>query len=169
MPQLSKKLETFISIFILLFCGFLSGFFIHKYFFSSINQPEALQATSKQITLPGMDWSKQSKTLILALQSSCHFCTESAPFYKRLIEHLKGKNIKLIAVFPTDIEKSKAYLDKLGLTAIEVKQASLDSIQVNGTPTLLFIDEKGEIIDSWVGKLPPYKETEVLSKLFSES
>lgn len=103
----------------------------------------------------------------LQLQTSCHFCNESAPFYKRLIEDVKGKDIKLVAVIPTDIEKSRSHLDKLGLTNLDVKQASLNSIQVNGTPTLILIDQKGEIINSWVGKLPPNKEAEVISKLTS--
>ena len=117
--------------------------------------------------MPDINWSEQNKTLIIALQTSCHFCNESAPFYKRLIEDVKSKNIKLVAVLPTDIEESKKHLDKLGLAAIDVRQSSLDSIQVNGTPTLILIDDRGEVINSWVGKLPPDKETEVLSKLTS--
>jgi len=167
MINLSKKSESFISIFILLFCGFFSGFLVHKYFFSLPNNPEAVETVNKQITLPDMNWSEQNKTLILALQTSCHFCNESAPFYKRLIEDVKGKNIKLVAVLPTDIERSRSHLDKLGLTNLDVKQASLNSIQVNGTPTLILIDQKGEVINSWVGKLPPSKEAEVISKLTS--
>ena len=167
MKNLSKKLESLISIFILLFCGFLSGFLIHKHFFSLPDQSQAIKTADKQITLPDINWSEQSKTLILALQTSCHFCNESAPFYKRLIEDVKGKNIKLVAVLPTDVEESKKHLDKLGLTAIDVKQSSLDSIQVNGTPTLILVDDKGEVTNYWVGKLPPNKESEVISKLTS--
>lgn len=103
--------------------------------------------------------------MILALQTSCHFCDESAPFYKHLIEKAKGKNIKLVAVLPSDIEESKKHLNKLGLTNIDVKQASLEV----GTPTLFLVDDKGRIINSWVGKLPPNKETEVVNTLISES
>lgn len=168
MTKLPKNVEQFISISILVFSVLLSAFLIHKYLFSSFNQPESIQAVNKQITLPDVSWSEQPKTLILALQTSCHFCNESAPFYKHLIERIKGKNIKLVAVFPTDIEESRAHLNKLGLTNIDVKQASLDSIQVRGTPTLILVNDKGEITNFWVGKLDPDKETEVFNKLFLE-
>ena len=119
--------------------------------------------------MPDINWLDQPKTLIVALQASCRFCNESAPFYKRLIENTKNKNIKLVAVLPTDLEESKAHLNKFGLSELEVRQASLDSIQVEGTPTLLLVNSKGEVTDYWVGKLPPHKETEVLNKLTSES
>ena len=59
-----------------------------------------------QINAPDVDWSQQPKTLILALQTDCHFFNESAPFYKRVIETVKNKNIKLVAIFPTEIEES---------------------------------------------------------------
>src|ERR1700752_4473118 len=29
-------------------------------------------------------WDANQQTLVMALSSNCHFCTESAPFYKRL-------------------------------------------------------------------------------------
>ena len=114
---------------------------------------------------PDINWSQQPKTLVLALQTGCRFCNESAPFYKRIIETVKNKNIKLVAVFPTEIEESAKHLEELGLTNIEVKRSSLGSLQVSGTPTLILTNNKGEITDYWVGKLPPDKETEVLDKL----
>lgn len=147
---------------------FVSEFLIHKYIFAPSNPPESVPTVNKQITVPEVNWSGQPKTLVIAFQSSCRFCNESAPFYKRLIETVKDKNIKLVAVLPTEIEESRAHLDKLGLTNLEVRQASLDSIQVNGTPTLLMVNNKGEVTDSWVGKLPPNKETEVINKLITE-
>ena len=85
-----------------------------------------------------------------------------------MIEKTKDRNIKLVAVLPTDIKRSRAHLDKLGLTNLDVRQASLGSIQASGTPTLILVDDKGEIISSWVGKLPPDKEIEVISRLISE-
>ncbi len=74
----------------------------------------------------------------------------------------------MVAVLPTDIEKSRTHLEKLGLTNLDVRQASLDSIQVDGTPTLLLVNDKGEITNYWVGKLPANKEAEVINKLLSE-
>jgi thioredoxin-related protein len=49
------------------------------------------------------------------------------------------------------------------LAADDVKQLPLEVIGVRGTPTLLLIDKQGAVKESWVGKLPPDKETEVLN------
>ncbi len=62
---------------------------------------------------------------------------------------------------------SKAHLNELGLTNLEVKRSPLENIQVSGTPTLILTNEKGEIMDFWVGKLTPDKEAEVINKLNS--
>lgn len=167
MSKISNKVELSVSICIIVFSVFTSEFLIHKYIFSAPNPPEAIQSAEKQLSVPDVKWSEQPKTLIIALQASCHFCNESAPFYKRLIESAKGKNVKLVAVLPADVGESRAHLDKLGLADLEVKEASLDSIKVDGTPTLILVDDKGEVTNSWVGKLPPNKEIEVISKLLS--
>lgn len=168
MTPLPKKVELFISISILVFSVFISAFLIHKYIFSSSSPPESVQAVNKQIIVPDVDWSEQPKTLILALEAGCRFCNESAPFYKRIINSVKSNNVKLVAVLPTDIKESRRHLDKLGLEILDVRQASLDSIQVNGTPTLILVNDKGEVENYWVGKLPPDKEAEVINKLISE-
>jgi thioredoxin-related protein len=121
----------------------------------------------KQVSLPDENWSAQSKTVVLALQTTCRFCHESAPFYKRLIESAKGKNIKFVAVFPQAIEESTAYLNKLGLTGLEAKQAPISQLEASGTPTLILTNERGEVISYWVGKLTPDKEIEVVNKVIS--
>src|SRR5204863_9489624 len=37
-----------------------------------------------KISLAGLDWSKSPRTLLMALSTTCHFCSESAPFYQKL-------------------------------------------------------------------------------------
>lgn len=179
--SLPKKTELFISISVIVLSVFASEYLIHKYIFAASTAPEAIQSTKPEITRGArkrapldvksvpldVNWSERSKTLILALQTSCHFCNESAPFYKRLISSAEGKNVKLVAVLPSNVEESRDHLNKLGLSSLDVKTASLDSIQVEGTPTLILVDDKGEIIDSWVGKLPPETEAEVIRRVTS--
>jgi thioredoxin-related protein len=120
----------------------------------------------KAISLPDTNWKKNGQTLVLALQTGCHFCTESAPFYKELIQN-RGKhgNTHLIAVLPQPIDVSKNYLSNLGINVDDVKQMQLSAIDVQGTPTLLLINKDGVVINAWRGKLPPSKETDVLSRL----
>jgi thiol-disulfide isomerase/thioredoxin len=117
---------------------------------SSSRKPSIAPGT--KISLPGIDWSKTDRTLVLALSTTCHFCTESAPFYQKL-QQQKRDDVRLVAFFPQPLQESRNYLDKLGVTVDEVAQGALSSAGVSGTPTLLLIDNQGVVIDSWVGKL----------------
>ena len=172
MNKTHQKIELVANILIIVVALLLGGTLAQKYFFAapsaaSGKPPRLEPKIGSAMNVPDVNWSQQPKTLVLALQSSCHFCNDSAPFYKRVIESVKDKNVKLVAVFPTAIEESAAHLQKLGLTNMEVKQSSLGGLQVSGTPTLILTNDKGEVTDYWVGKLTPDKETEVINKLSS--
>lgn len=171
MSKITEKVELTANILIIVVAVLLGGFIAQRYFSNTpatANSKARVQPTiGSKMNLTDVNWSNQPKTLILALNKGCHFCTESAPFYKRLIENTQNKNVKLVAVFPGDTEESKAHLNALGLTNMEVKRSPLNNLQVSGTPTLILTNEKGEITDYWVGKLTPDKETEVLNKLNS--
>lgn len=162
-----SKIELVANIFIILAALAIGGVLVQKYFLAAPpNQQARVEPKiGSQMNAPDVNWSQQSKTLIFALQTGCHFCNESTPFYKRIVETVRNKNVKLVAVFPTEIEESAKHLKELGLTDMEVRRSSLNSLQVSGTPTLILTNNKGEITDYWVGQLSPDKETEVLNKL----
>lgn len=172
MKNTSQKIELAANVLIIVVALLLGGVLIQKYLLSSPpptnNQAARLQpVVGTKVNLPEVNWSQQPKTLVLALSTGCRFCNESAPFYKQVIQNIENKKIKLVAVFPTPEEQNIAYLNKLGLSNMEVKQSPLDSVQVSGTPTLILTNDKGEITDFWVGKLTPEKEAEVINKLNS--
>jgi thiol-disulfide isomerase/thioredoxin len=125
-------------------------------------------AQGTQLSVPGITWSDSEETVVLALSDTCKYCTESAPFYKRLAEETaKRTGVKVVAVFPQETSAGKKYLDDLGVTVGDVKQATLASFGVRGTPTLVIVDKTGTVKQSWVGKLNPERETEVLSRVKS--
>ncbi len=125
------------------------------------------RSISKSVRLPRESWSTGHKTIVLALQTTCHFCNESAPFYRRLVEMTRFTEFKIVAFFPEPVEESKTHLAELGIGDIEVRQAPISAFEVSGTPTLILTNEKGEITNYWVGKLTPEKEDEVVDKLNS--
>lgn len=167
MEKINQKIELVANIFIILLVLGIGIVLVQNYLLAAPpnRQVQIEPKIGSQMNAPDVDWSQQPKTLILALKAGCRFCNESAPFYKRVVETVKDKNIKLVAVFPTEIEESAKHLNELGLTNVEVKRSSLGSLQVGGTPTLILTDNKGEITDYWVGKLSPDEETKVLNKL----
>jgi peroxiredoxin len=121
--------------------------------------------TGTKLSVQDVDWAAKKRTVLLVLSNTCRFCTESADFYKKLAqERAKHDDARIIAVLPQDVEAGKTYLNKLGVSVDEVRQLSLDAIGVRATPTLILVDDKGVVTESWVGKLPAEKESEVLNR-----
>lgn len=146
----------------------LLGFVLVKRYVTSPQTAESFVSADQQnshqkINLPGVDWSRSEKTLVVAISSVCHFCTESAPFYRQLAETHEGT--QLVAVLPQTVEEGRQYLGKLRVEVDEVVQAPLNSIYVSGTPTLMLVDHEGTVLNTWIGKLPAQREAEVLTYL----
>ena len=63
------------------------------------------------------------------------------------------------------MDESRKYLEGEGLQVDDVKQATLSTIGVSGTPTMLLVDNAGKVSDIWQRKLPPGQEGQVLAVL----
>ncbi len=169
MKSTHQKIELAANIMIIIVAALLIFFLVQKYFLTDSSIPNRnMPIIGNKLSLPSeIDITKSDKNVMLVLSKGCHFCSESADFYKRLIENAKGKNIHIIAVLPQKKEEAEEYLGSLGISGIEVRQSQLDSINVSGTPTIIILNNKSEISDVWVGKLSSEKETEVFNKLSS--
>lgn len=124
--------------------------------------------TGSKVSLPDIDWEKNGQTLLLVLDTGCPYCTASVPFYQQIArETAHNRRVQLIAAFPQEISKSKQYLNELNVPIDEVRKSSLNALGVKGTPTLILINSKGEVLRSWPGQLSPEQEKEVLLKIGS--
>lgn len=171
MSNLFRRVELFANISIIAISLLLGGVVVKRVIFSKSPPPAPSPqiARGTKLSLPGVDWAKSAQSLLLVLSDGCRYCSESAEFYRRLAqERTKQNGPPLIAVLPQEVSKGQAYLNKLGVTVDDVKQVSLNTIGVSGTPTLILVDNTGAVKDSWIGKLPPEKETEVLNRLLGE-
>ena len=173
MSNLYKKTELLANIAIIV-VAILVGVVVVKRFVLSpeeSNGPAEFKEISagENISLPDVDWAKNDKTLLVVISKGCHFCSDSAAFYKRLVQEMtERKNFKLIAVFPHGVDEGKEYLNGLNVQITELRQASLNSIKVRGTPMLILVDNAGVVTDTWLGQLPPDKESEVFNRLQSD-
>ncbi len=128
--------------------------------------PTARIQPGTKIQLPDIDWAASEQTLLLALSERCHFCSESAPFYQRLMrEKAMPGSPRFVAVLPQEVKRGQAYLSNLGVAVDDVKQSTLNAIGVSGTPTLILVDSAGVVKETWVGKLVPAQEDDVLRRL----
>ncbi len=170
---LSKKIELSANVAIIVVACLLVTVLVKNYLLTKPSQGNGTTAKVIQSENPAqnsptvasldIDWKQNRQTLILAISSTCHFCTESAPFYRRLTE-IRGKT-RLVAILPQPVQDGKEYLKRLGVSVDQIKQASLDQIGVRGTPTLLLVDSSGVVERAWMGKLNRDQEQAVLDVL----
>jgi hypothetical protein len=128
-------------------------------------RPTSLPAGSR-LRLPVPDAAQAQHALVLVLSAGCRFCSESAPFYRRLLaEAALYDRLRVIAVLPQDKVEGEAYLETLQLRIPTVVSAPLQSLPVFGTPVVALLDPAGSVTDSWSGKLSTDQEEKVLATL----
>lgn len=119
----------------------------------------------RTIALPGVQFSKGQNSLVVAVSTTCHFCKDSLPFYKQLAEKSRGR-LNLVAVLPQP--EAQKFLQDAGVQATQVVSVSLDSIGVNGTPTVLLVNEKGKVKHAWSGGLDEKGQEDLLAIAFQD-
>jgi thioredoxin-related protein len=109
------------------------------------------------------------RALVVAVSPQCHFCNDSLPFYKQLIEQRNQKNspVKFVAAVPAEQLKAEESQKFAGAGVQVDNMVNIDfaSIKVPGTPTLMLVDKQGKVLDVWVGKLDEGGQKEVLERL----
>jgi hypothetical protein len=160
-----KRLEVAVNIAIL--CAFImvAALAAQRFWNARTGSRTADPEIGAKVSLAGVDWSKSNRSLVLALSTTCHFCSESAPFYKELVHDAVERGIQVIAVLPQAQSESRSYLDGLGVQVQNIFQSSLDSVGARATPTLLIVNQNGTISKAWVGKLGSQREQQVIASL----
>lgn len=170
-PQLLNRVEFVANMAIIATSLLLCMVLVKTYFLPPVNAPatgslpleEKELRAGETLSLPGLEWSGKGLTLVLALSPSCEYCTTSAPFYQRLVR--ERRDVRVVAVTPQEVEAGRRYLERLGVPVNEIRQTPLESIGVQGTPTILLVDGKGSVTKKWIGKLTAEREAEVLNNL----
>lgn len=161
----AKKVEMVANIAIIIAAAVLIFVFVRNYTGKSANIPTIAPGT--KFGLKDVSWQSNNKNMVFAVSTTCHFCSESAPFYRELVTQCKQQHVHTIAVLPQPIPEAESYLKNEGVAVDEIRQATLTDLQIGGTPTLLLVDGSGTVKNVWVGKQPDDKEKEILSKLGS--
>lgn len=165
-----KRVELLANIAIIVVALLIGVVLVRRYLLpvpTDVGHAEVAQVKpGTRLSLPGLDWGKSDKTLLLVLSADCRYCTESAPFYRRLAEQRGGRqDVRLIAVLPQGVGTARQYLGGLGVAVDEIAQATPAALNARATPTLIVVDRTGSVVQSWVGMLPAEKEAEVVRTL----
>lgn len=166
----SGRLETAANAATIVVAGLLSAVLVKVYLQPKREiprptpVPEITVGGNLKNKIDGVNWVKNRRTLVLAISTQCHFCSDSAPFFRQLVA-LAGNNVKILAVLPQPVPEGQQYLRREGVRVDQVKQLVLSRIGVQGTPTMLLVDGTGAVTNVWVGELQAGQQEQVLAVL----
>jgi len=161
---IARKIEVAANVAIIVTACLVAVFFVRNYMAEKSDQRHTI-ALGSRFALENINWEASRKNIVLALSTSCHFCNESAGFYRELVKECETHGVRTIAVLPQTVSEAQSYLTNEGVKVNEVRQAPLPSLEISGTPTLLLVNNEGKVERVWYGKLPPNDEKDVLAKL----
>jgi hypothetical protein len=116
--------------------------------------------------VPGVDFRGSERTVLLFVRSTCRFCTESMPFYGKIVVDARaGQYARVIAVSDEEIDVTKSYFARHGVPIQEVVKTDAQRLRIAGTPTILVVDRGGSVQGAWVGTLGASAQSDVLRSL----
>lgn len=165
------KAETAANIAIIALCAIVGVVLIKKNFFPPQpgTPPAAVSTGDYSKLLHSAMPSGAERVLFVALSPTCRYCTESIPFYRRLLEEREraGAELPVIGLVPDtfDLEATKRKIESADIEFSAWVQADFMAARLRGTPTLVLLDSEGVVSDVWFGKLSPESENAVLRSL----
>ena len=164
---MKNKVEVAANVVVILLAVVIGSVFLMDRFASRGPAPNEVKTGDQLPFLHAYDWKAHDRTLVLALRSGCHFCEASMPFYRRLakLEQTNQIGVHLIAVFPDDPIVVRQVVETQQLSIEVVAGFELGQVKVQATPTLMLVDEQGQVSKVWMGELPPAEEAEVIAAI----
>lgn len=167
-PLLTRKglkdsLNVATNIVVILFAVVAIAVLVKNYFVP----PEVETGVTKGSVFPqiaGVDYRQVPRTIILALNVDCRYCTRSVPFYNSLFKAQQENpgHFNIVAAFINkDADLVKSYAEQKQLSVQTITGVDLDKLGIHLTPTLVLLDNEGKVLDSWRGALQSDGEREV--------
>jgi len=163
---ITKGIEQAVNVAIIVIALVVCGMFVRSLLPGKPNVRQTISIGNRLEVQP-VNWSSNTKNIVLVLSTTCRYCKASAGFYQRLAQECEDRHIRTIALFPQSVEQSRAYLENEGVRVTEIWQAQPGKLNVQGTPTVLLVDNNGVVQHVWTGKLPASQEKDLLDRLGS--
>src|SRR5829696_3364421 len=114
--EASKKstLDTIANIAIIVVCAIAAVVLVRNQFFPAAparmpGAPPQVEKGERFDQLKAIVPAGSDRALVVAVSPTCHFCDESIPFYKQIIDqrNQKGSGVKVIAAVPNEAAKAE--------------------------------------------------------------
>lgn len=106
-------------------------------------------------------------SVLLALSTNCQYCTASMPFYRRLreLDAVRAGALKLAVISLQPETQMREYLRTHDAGVDTIVTFADSGISIRGTPTLILVNARGEVVRSWTGQLRSDEEAEFVKAL----
>lgn len=162
------SLERIANIGVLLTCAYVATLAYGAYDGSPRQHNAGAFVVGEQTPhMLGVDFSVSRRTVVLAVRSTCQYCTASMPFYKRLAA-IRGKApsaFQFVILGDEQPDALKNYLDSHGLRPDKLVSYPANSSPIQSTPSLAIVDSQGVVRASWTGVLSDRSEGVVLKEV----
>ena len=143
------------------------------FFFVGPRKPELTPGLEKGRVLGNLtniDYRGSERTLLIALSTTCAYCRESLPLYRRILdaENNARKPLRVIALFPNSADEVAKYLKENQLTIDTITGVDFSSLHISGTPTMILVNDRGVVNDFWIGRLNDREAEQFVNSLISE-
>jgi hypothetical protein len=164
--KLKDILDVTTNVVVVLFAVVAIAVLVKNYFAPQERDINGVRKGGIFPAIAGVDYKQAQRTLILALNVDCHYCTRSVPFYNSLAEGRRESagDLNIVAVFVNkEAALVKSYAEEKHLLVQAISGVALDQMGVHMTPTLILVDHTGKVLESWRGELQPDGEREVFA------
>lgn len=158
-----KNLERITNIAVVIVAVlFVVGFFRHDF---AAHKTLSRSFHAHKLQLASITEAPAKLNIVLGISTECPFCEKNVGFYKKLSGLEKPGRLAFYTIFPQTKNEAKSYLQKKGIHPTGVISSSLAKYQINGTPTLVLVNDRGKVLQSWVGTLNSSKQAEVVRQI----
>ena len=135
MSEMKTKIEAIANVTVIVVALALGYVMLNRYVASS-HVPHSVAAGDRLAKLPGLDWNQHRRTLVLVLNTGCHFCQDSIPFYQKLAQAQRpGRDVpEIVDVFPNEAEMVRQSTAHEGLTIQSIAALSIVAIALVASP-----------------------------------
>lgn len=122
--------------------------------------PPPAYAAGDVIDVPAEWYRGSARTLVLFGQASCGACQDAKPFLQQLVSTLHGRTAVVVASPGNALADDTAWAAAIGIPGTAV-HAVPGRLRVRVTPTLVIVNQQGEILGAWEGIGPPDKHADL--------
>lgn len=125
-------------------------------------------ATHGRIDVPSAIYESSPHTLVVFARSTCTVCQRSVPFLAQLVREAAraGVQVRLLSSAPLTSDEL-AYARALGLDPTQVVATDWKTLRVKRVPTLVLVNQRGEIDYAREGSVPALEQEDLLRQLRS--